>query len=484
MCTFTHHQKNGNKFSKIVYITKGEGIKKMKKKTLAFLEIAIVLCSVFLVALPTITADQNLEMQKVSATEVTAASEDEFTLGIYGNANEDDTIDMRDTTYIKLVIFGKKPKTDLADANYDGKVSMLDVGQTKLIIVGKEKKLTFVDIFGEAETVNKPIKRLVNTGWMGVEVTRAIGARDILVAIGSQKSIAAHKNFYPEISKLPAVGNAPNCDYEMILCLKPDTVMTNLEYAAVAGAGLEKKRIFEEKLPGMPVISLNMREAEILPESVRTLGYILDKENEAEEFANWIEGYMSTYKSRTEGLSENEKPRIYMESDYKGPYHAVGSGCNYFLPVLWTGGRNILDELVGPYDPGYTTAGVEVDPEWVMVQNPDIIFLRRSSAHPGGYETDDPSEYATLRQEILNRPELANINAVKNRRIYVGYAAVLAGPSTIFSAAYIGKELQPDLFVDIDPQAIHQEYVDRFCHIDFNVKEHGVFFYPPPEESR
>jgi iron complex transport system substrate-binding protein len=27
---------------------------------------------------------------------------------IYGNANEDDTLDMRDVTYIKLVIFGKK----------------------------------------------------------------------------------------------------------------------------------------------------------------------------------------------------------------------------------------------------------------------------------------------------------------------------------------------------------------------------------------
>jgi iron complex transport system substrate-binding protein len=56
-------------------------------------------------------------------------------LKIYGNANEDDTLDMRDVTYIKLVIFGKKPATTLADANYDGKISMLDVGQTKLIIL-------------------------------------------------------------------------------------------------------------------------------------------------------------------------------------------------------------------------------------------------------------------------------------------------------------------------------------------------------------
>ena len=71
-----------------------------------------------------------------------AESTHQFTLQIYGNANEDDTIDMRDVTYIKLVIFGKKPETALCDANYDGRISMLDVVQTKLIIVGKEGEIT------------------------------------------------------------------------------------------------------------------------------------------------------------------------------------------------------------------------------------------------------------------------------------------------------------------------------------------------------
>ena len=72
---------------------------KTKNKMLATVEIAVVLCSVFLMALPTIAADQNVQqaMQKESAT-VTAASEDDYVLGIYGNANEDDTIDMRDLT--------------------------------------------------------------------------------------------------------------------------------------------------------------------------------------------------------------------------------------------------------------------------------------------------------------------------------------------------------------------------------------------------
>ena len=105
-------------------------IEKMRDKKMVLLEIVVVLCLLFLEALPVIAAEQ--EMQKVSASEVKAS--DDFVLGIYGNANEDDTIDMRDVTYIKLVIFGKKPETDLCDANYDGRVSMLDVVQTLSLI--------------------------------------------------------------------------------------------------------------------------------------------------------------------------------------------------------------------------------------------------------------------------------------------------------------------------------------------------------------
>ena len=65
---------------------------KTKTKTLALVEIAIVLCSLVVVAtLPVIAADQTPQKVSASTRVVTTASEDEFTLGIYGNANEDDT---------------------------------------------------------------------------------------------------------------------------------------------------------------------------------------------------------------------------------------------------------------------------------------------------------------------------------------------------------------------------------------------------------
>jgi iron complex transport system substrate-binding protein len=166
----------------------------MKKKTkiVTMAEIAIVLCSVFLVALPGIAAEQNQEMQKISASEITTASEGDYVLGVYGNANEDDTIDMRDLTYVKLIFFGKKPETELADAKYDGKINPLDFIQIKLIIVGKEKEITFKsasetykDIPSEAITIRKPVKRIVIAGFESAEVLRALNAADKVVGVGT-----------------------------------------------------------------------------------------------------------------------------------------------------------------------------------------------------------------------------------------------------------------------------------------------------------
>ena len=56
------------------------------------------------------------------------------------------------------------------------------------------------------------------------------------------------------------------------------------------------------------------------------------------------------------------------------------------------------------------------------------------------------------------------------------------GPGWLMGIAYCAKWFHPDLFEDFDPQAIHQEYLDRFQRLDFDVSEHGVFVYPPLEE--
>ena len=104
----------------------------------------------------------------------------DFVLEIYGNANMDEHLDQADLDYIRDIVAGKTEPTKLADANYDGDVDEEDIEQVQAILDGRETRITYIDILGEAETLNKPIKRLVNMGYNGVEMTRILGAEDLL----------------------------------------------------------------------------------------------------------------------------------------------------------------------------------------------------------------------------------------------------------------------------------------------------------------
>jgi iron complex transport system substrate-binding protein len=118
----------------------------------------------------------------------------------------------------------------------------------------------------------------------------------------------------------------------------------------------------------------------------------------------------------------------------------------------------------------------------VIEQNPDIIVVTAWAGVNGAYATDDPSGMKEVWDSVMNRPELANVAAVRNEKVFVGHYDMSLSPACCaITQVYYAKWFHPDLFDDLDPQAIHQEYVDQFKRIDFNVYEHGVFVYPPLE---
>ena len=428
---------------------------KTKNKAVVLVEIAVVLCSMFLVALPGIAA---------------AASEiyEPGPLDVFGNANEDDIIDMRDTTYIKLVIFGKKPKTDLADANYDGKISMLDVGQVKLIIFGMQKQLTVEDDFGEAVTFRFPIERFIYHGHNAFvyETLRAIGVEDRLVGI-TDRFVTPGKaryseNYFPELVGFTNVGILNSPDYEVITELKPDAVITD-----------EESYLDREKMPGIPVIAMDVRLKQFTG-NTRKYGYIFDKREEAEEYINWRNGWENVIKERTGVLSEDEKPLVfgaYPQADFTS-FWIWGGNSPEGPPLVIAGGRNIGEEL----EPTWP----QVDREWIIERNPGVIIFA-VPVKIYRYDIYDPSEVIAVREQFLHLPEFAEVDAVKNTDVHIiHYAHFMVGGATcLLAEAYFAKWFHPKLFEDIDPEAIKQEYVTRFQHSDFNVKEHGVFVYPP-----
>ena len=444
----------------------GDRKKKMKTKNkiLAVGEIAIVLCSMFLVALPAIAATQTMQT-------ITTASEDDFVLGIYGNANEDDTIDMRDLTYVKLIFFGKKPETELADAKYDGKLNPLDFIQIKLIIVGKEKELTIVDSADRIVTVNKPIERLVVT-WRGqLEMVRSLKLeKDRIAGVESLMQADDYKIYFAEHQDRPSVGMCWWPDGEAILSLNPDAVflITSPGYAppalevvadAVESAGIPVIRVYGG-------LEYGGEYGESVVEEVKKFGYIFSKQAEAKEFLDFYEGCQNLIKEKVERIPEEDKTKVYYETRRYATYEERG------VQIARAGGKSIFEGLTG-----------DVDPEAVVTRKPDIIIIVRKF---GGVGTDDTAECKEIREELMSRPELQNVRAVKTGRVYVlsNYLTGSYGQSGLRSFiqdAYLAKWFHPDLFEDLDPKAIHQEYITRFQGLDIDLDEKGVFVYHPEE---
>lgn len=82
----------------------------------------------------------------------------------------------------------------------------------------------------------------------------------------------------------------------------------------------------------------------------------------------------------------------------------------------------------------------------------------------------------------MSRPELGGVEAVKTEKVYIRYAHLHGSLHQPVGYVYMAKWFHPHLFEDLDPQAIHQELIDRFCPgLDFDVYKHGVFVYHPEE---
>ncbi len=77
-----------------------------------------------------------------------------------------------------------------------------------------------------------------------------------------------------------------------------------------------------------------------------------------------------------------------------------------------------------------------------------------------------------------NRPGFDNITAVKENRVYLITSDICDRSCNAIGIAYMAKWFHPDLFKDLDPQSIHQEYLTRFQGLDYDLSKQGVFVYP------
>ena len=388
------------------------------------------------------------------------------TLDIYGNANEDDTIDMRDFTYTARIILWLEDETDLADANYDGEVNVLDMTQIGLIILGRESELTLVDEVDRIVTVKKPVERLVCTLAHHIEALRILGvSKDIMVGVPSRLD----PDFFPEFGEVTGVGDMPwNPDIEIILAQDPEVVILPSCAGPYGYTADEETELLESA--GVTVLRFCFNQPETFSKELEKNGYVFGKKEEADEFIDWHEDIVNSIEEKTSGISETERPKVYCEWL---PYQISEADDDI---IAAAGGKDVYEGQNG-----------EVSDEDVLYKDPEIIIRPVWQGETGyGLDPGNTVRLEGVRKEIMGR--LSTVTAVEEGEVYLISSQLWtylpsSGCRPFAGLCYLAKWFHPKVFSDLEPQAIHQEYLTRFQGLDIDLDEQGVFVNPPLKGS-
>ena len=310
----------------------------------------------------------------------------------------------------------------------------------------------FTDSAGRTVTVPKEITRIAASGSTAQMILMTL-CPELLVGLASSPSTAQRPYFPEDMWYLPTFGqfygSKANLNMESLIDAQPQLIID---------LGDPKESIREDmdliqSQTGIPTIFV---EATLprLPAAYRTLGALLDRQEQGEQLAAFVEQTLAMAEHNRARLSEAEKKTVLFGTGATGlACNAAGSSQADVIDLV--GGVNAIvsDEISN------RNGGTTVNLEQVYLVDPDVILL----AEGGPYETLPDSEWAQL-------------TAVKTGRFYeipnLPYSWMSSPPSVnrVLGVWWLGNLLYPELY-DYDMIQVAREFYDLFWHYDLSEEE-------------
>lgn len=334
------------------------------------------------------------------------------------------------------------------------------------IVEETPEKITVLDLKDRQVSVPQPVKSIVilDNHQQMTHALVALGAYDKI--IGVDQETAKEKILFPNIGDKTLVGTSDEPDIERIVGLKPDLVLVG-----DADDALIKK--LEDAGLTVVTISLWPTPAEGFAPTTKNaeiLGTLVGAKEKAKEYSAWVSGYLSKIDERVKNLTADKRPKALLIYKWDvAKLSSIGKENRFSYVLNYVGANNLGDKVTGNW--------AEIDPEFAITENPDYIIYDETDYNASGYENTDPTTIAQNIEKLKSIPGFNTINAVKNNHVYGIPKSLLSG-NTWLGTIYIAPLIHPELFKDLDPDTIHQEYLKKFLGIDFDVKKDGIFVYP------
>lgn len=270
------------------------------------------------------------------------------------------------------------------------------------------------DAMGREVRLRLPAGRIVSLAPSATETLFALGADARIVGV------SRHCDF-PVAAKLkPKMGDFNQPDLPKVIAAAPDLVLftefaRDTDLAALNAAGIA-------------AFVLPARSVEDVVESVKSLGIITGEAAAAGKLAAGIELAVREIGERLAGVTEEGRPRVYVEVDGPQRLYAVGPGSFMDDIVRLAGGRNAFADRKVAYFP--------VESEEVVRANPAVILV------------DYPFQYKV---GVSKRPGWDAVAAVRAQRVYDGtdYDIIVfnrPGPRIAQALREVASLLHPGLF--------------------------------------
>ena len=276
----------------------------------------------------------------------------------------------------------------------------------------------------------------------------------------------------PNLQAMPDIGHSDDGTFsaEKIIALKPDVVfMAEWTYKALETARAQLDSA------GIPVVVIDYN-AQLLERhlaSTRAMGKVMGTDARAEELAQLYErqyrDVMARVASAKAKAPANVAPRkIYIELGKGGP-DTVGnsySGTMWGKIIALLGAANLADgKLAGPWGP--------VSAEAVLAERPDLVFIAGSSwvnaplAVKTGYDATPEMTRSSL-TPYLKRAGWQTLPAVQAHQVHAIEHGLCRTLYDFVAMQYIGKQLYPEAFRDVDPVASFRQYHEKYLPVAYS----------------
>ncbi|MEY8763622.1 MULTISPECIES: ABC transporter substrate-binding protein [Clostridium] len=295
------------------------------------------------------------------------------------------------------------------------------------------REITVTDGAGRKIKLSKPAEKILTNYPIAVQILCALGKQNNI--LGADGNVIKDPLTFSPKSGTNKVSSANEMNVEQIVASKPDLVIMQKKNQKIVPS-LEKSNI--------KVFVANAESLDELESTVKNLGIAVGREKQSHEFMNYYAKTLNSIDNKLKAVDQNNRPKVYMAGG--AMYSTPGKNMFQNSLIKLAGGVNVAESL------SESAKWSQVSAEQVINWNPDVIIL---------------TQYCGVKpQDVLNNPTLKDINAVKNKKVYLMPSKMSAWdmpcPQTILGIMWLSKKINPQVFKDIDIMEEVNDFYQKF----------------------